>query len=193
MLSFNYDWHDWYEQSEHSTAAIWKFDWLLNTNDRNVISKRLIKKLNIPRVGSLKVETSEDEIIITDTKNMSVIETIPVSSKVEQQGYGFGFFSVHYAHSCPAVGSFNLENCVYTEVNLVPHKLYVDPNGGTWRNSSSVTTLEGIEGDTCSIGIPVRNGYTFTGWKRVGNSGTMSSLQCCQLKKKRMKNSEDLI
>ena len=202
MLSFNNAYE--YLPSIYGAITIWKFTYTLNDNltdgdwaredYTNGIQKTQIKSIGDPvtddqkRItnGSLTVESNLDEIIITGsveevdmnygtTKTIDVNETIDISSD-DDLGDGFGFFSDHYAHGCLAIGQFSLTNFALTTVDIEPHNLYIDPNGGTWNDSSEVSTLEGENGDEVEIPLPTRPGYNFAGWTQTGNSGSMSSL-----------------
>ena len=53
--------------------------------------------------------------------------------------------------------------------------LTVNPNGGTWNNTTSASTVTRSYGSTYTISNPTRTGYTFTGWTLSGKgsiSGT---------------------
>ena len=52
------------------------------------------------------------------------------------------------------------------KVTLPTYKIAINPNGGTWRGSATVTELAGYHnGETVTIEKPTRPGYEFTGWK----------------------------
>ena len=172
---------DWFG-SAFMMGSIWKFTYTLEKNYNNSIEKTLVKSLNIPISGSMTVTSNPEQIKITGSgkdafseENISIDETIDISNE-DNVGEGFGFFTNHYAHSCPAIGEFNLTNFAVTVIDIEPHNLYVDPNGGTWNGSSAVSTVEGEYGDEVEIPLPTRPGYNFAGWTQTGNSGTMSSL-----------------
>ena len=144
----------------------------------NVIPRTLVKDLDIPIAGRMTITSNTEQIIIKGTKmdgSTTIDETIDIDKNAEV-GDGFGFFTVHYSHNCSSIGHFELTNCVFTAIDLLPHNLYVDPNGGRWENSTSVSTITGIYQDTRNIPVPIRDGYTFVGWTKTGESGTMSSL-----------------
>lgn len=177
MLSFNNPLKNYHIEA-NSNGAIWTFTYELNDNESNEIQRTFVKALNIPIIGQMTIISNIEQIIINGKKEdgtASVEETIDIDENAEV-GDGFGFFSVHYSHNCYEMGSFALKNCVFTSIDLLPHNLYVDPNGGKWENSSEVSTITGIYQDTREIPLPVRDGYTFVGWTKVGESGTMSSL-----------------
>lgn len=163
-------------------GSIWKFTYTLEKNYNNSIEKTLVKSLNIPISGSMTVTSNPEQIKITGSgkdafseENISIDETIDISNE-DNVGEGFGFFTNHYAHSCPVIGEFNLTNCSLTVIDIEPHDLYVDPNGGTWNDSSEVSTIVGEYKDEVDIPLPTRPGYNFAGWTQTGNSGSMSSL-----------------
>ena len=163
-------------------GSIWKFTYTLEKNYNNSIEKTLVKSLNIPISGSMTVTSNPEQIKITGSgkdafseENISIDETIDISNE-DNVGEGFGFFTNHYAHSCPVIGEFNLTNFAVTVIDIEPHNLYVDPNGGTWNDSSEVSTIVGEYKDEVDIPLPTRPGYNFAGWTQTGNSGSMSSL-----------------
>ncbi len=53
--------------------------------------------------------------------------------------------------------------------------LQVNPNGGFWNNGTATQTFTQNYNTTKAIPVPTRTGYTFTGWSRTGNYGTLSS------------------
>lgn len=53
--------------------------------------------------------------------------------------------------------------------------LQVNPNGGLWNNGTATQTFTQNYNTTKAIPVPTRTGYTFTGWSRTGNYGTLSS------------------
>lgn len=172
MISFNNPSEEWYDQSGSKLGAIWKFTYTLGNNSNNNIQKTLVKALNIPVSGSMTVKSNSEQILITGT---SINETITLSPN-DEIGDGFGFFSTHYSHDCDQIGHFSLTNFSLTTVDIIPHNLYVDPNGGTWKNSTEVSTIVGKYKDEIDIPVPTRPGYTFVTWTKTGESGTMSSL-----------------
>lgn len=161
----------WFNEAGGKLGALWKFTYTLGNNNDNTIPRTLVKAIDLPQSGSMVVKSSGNQISITGTGINEIININP-----NEAGDGFGYFTDHYDHNCDRIGSFSLRNCVFTTVDLLPHNLYVDPNGGTWENSSAVSRVTGIYKDTRNIPLPVRQGYTFVGWKKIGNSGTMSTL-----------------
>ena len=199
MLSFNSSMWDpptylcdpkfsWYTASGDKNASIWKFSFPLNAPNNltvkkynelwragdhsNQIDKTLVKALDLPKTGSMTVTSNPTQIKITGT---DIDETIDISSD-DDIGEGFGFFTNHYYHGCELIGEFNLTNFAVTVIDIEPHNLYVDPNGGTWNDSSEVSTIVGEYKDEVDIPLPTRPGYNFAGWTQTGNSGSMSSL-----------------
>lgn len=172
MLSFNKSGQVFYTEAGNQLGAIWKFTYQLGNNNDNTITRTLVKALEIPVTGTITVKSTAEQIILTGA---DINETLSIGEN-EDVGDGFGFFSAHYSHNCSQIGSFVLDNFAVTTVDLLPHSLFVDPNGGTWNNVSTVTEIEGIYRDIASIPMPTRPGYTFAGWSKKGNSGTMSTL-----------------
>lgn len=165
MLSFNNSSKEWYTQAGSKLGAIWKFTYTLGANSNNTINKTLVKALDIPVTGSMTVKSTAEQIIIAGT---NINETLNISED-DVVGDGFGFFSCHYSHNCDPDFSVTI-------VDILPHNLYVDPNGGTWKDSSTTSTIVGKFKDEVDIPIPTRPGYTFVGWTKTGESGTMSTL-----------------
>lgn len=58
---------------------------------------------------------------------------------------------------------------VHTESDK--HTITIDPNGGTYGGNSGITTVDSEYGASYELNeIPVRDGYTFAGWKSSENS-----------------------
>ena len=54
--------------------------------------------------------------------------------------------------------------------------LTVDPNGGTWNNTTAVSNIEGEYNTTYTVTPdPTRDGYTFTGWEQSGSNGSFNA------------------
>ena len=54
--------------------------------------------------------------------------------------------------------------------------LTVDPNGGTWNNTTAVSNIEGEYNTTYTVTPdPTRDGYTFTGWAQSGENGSFNA------------------
>ena len=180
MISFNNQSGDWVIDPNFpfsggydiGLGTIWKFSYTLNSNRSNTIERTLIKSLDLPQSGSMTVTSNPTQIVVTGT---NINETIEISED-DEVGEGFGFFTNHYAHNCDRIGEFNLTNFAVTVIDIEPHNLYVDPNGGTWNGSTAVSTIVGEYKDEVDIPIPTRPGYNFAGWIQTGNSGSMSSL-----------------
>ena len=47
--------------------------------------------------------------------------------------------------------------------------LTVNPNGGSWNNSTSASVITQNYGTTYTVANPIRTGYTFTGWSLITN------------------------
>ena len=180
MISFNNPAGDWIINPNFQPSggygiglgAIWKFSYILNSNGSDTIERTLVKSLDLPQSGSMTVTSNPTQIVVTGT---NINETIEISED-DEVGEGFGFFTNHYAHNCQRIGEFNLTNFAVTVIDIEPHNLYVDPNGGTWNDSSEVSTIVGEYKDEVDIPLPTRPGYNFAGWTQTGNSGSMSSL-----------------
>lgn len=105
MLSFNNTSKDWYDDANNSSGAIWEFTYTLNDNRTN-ITKRLVQPLKINTSGTMTVEVTDEDIIVSGAGlNGKVIYEIE-----KEYGIGFGFFSDHYSHNCSDIGHFELEN-----------------------------------------------------------------------------------
>ena len=174
LLSFNNPnaYSDWYSLSGNQLGAIWTIRYQLGTNTSDAVEKTLVKALNIPQAGTITVESTQDQIVITGD---SINETIDTSGN-EAKGDGFGFFTNHYSHNCNQIGHFALTSFGLQTVDLIPHNFIVDPNGGIWKGSGEVSEIVGIYQDEVEVPVPTRDGYTFVKWTQIGDSGTMSSL-----------------
>ena len=116
------------------------------------------------------MSTYPDQIVETD-----INYTIDASEE-NNIGNGVGFCVSTQSHNCERGGTFELTNIAIEVEDIEPYNLYINPNGGTWNDSSEVSTIEGEYGDEVEIPLPTRPGYNFAGWTQTGNSGTMSSL-----------------
>lgn len=104
-LSFNKSDKNWASTAGGKSGALWKFTYTLNSNTTNM-EKTLVRSLDIDSSGTMTVEVTDEDIIISGAG---------LSSKVtyeidEEFGIGFGFFSDHYSHDCDQIGHFELEN-----------------------------------------------------------------------------------
>ncbi len=55
---------------------------------------------------------------------------------------------------------------------VVKKVLYINPNGGEYKGSSSITTIQGNPEDELILEIPTRDGYIFDGWYTEEDGGT---------------------
>lgn len=63
--------------------------------------------------------------------------------------------------------------CLHAQWTINSYTLTVNPNGGTWNNSTSSQTFTQNYNTTKTIANPTRSGYRFAGWTKSG-SGTIS-------------------
>ena len=70
-------------------------------------------------------------------------------------------------------GSYAGDVTVKAQWKINQYTLTVNPNGGTWNNSTSAQTFTQNYNTTKTIANPTRTGYTFDGWTLSG-SGTLS-------------------
>ena len=61
-------------------------------------------------------------------------------------------------------------------IYLDRYLLKVDPNGGTWENSSTMQVFALSYNETMKISVPTIAGYRFKGWALTGSGAKMSSL-----------------
>lgn len=80
------------------------------------------------------------------------------------------------SYSAGAGYSSNANLALYARWAINSSTLSVNPNGGTWNNSTTTQSFTQNYNTTKSIPVPTRTGYTFTGWTRSGINGSMSSL-----------------
>ena len=103
---------NWASLAGGARGAIWEFTYSLNNNYSNVV-KSLVCPLNINQSGTLTVEVTDQEIIVSGGGLGS-----PVTYVMQKEfGTGFGFFSDHYSHNCNRKGHFNLTNIGLTTVS----------------------------------------------------------------------------
>ena len=99
-------------------------------------------------------------------------------AEIQKEGY-----SCHWNTSSNGSGTnYNSGQTVDTitsDITLYPmcsinqYVLTVNPNGGTWKSSTSASTITQNYGTTTTINDPVRTGYKFTGWTLTGK-GSLS-------------------
>ena len=112
MLSFNNPGYGWDSLAGGANGAIWEFTYTLRQNTGHV-SKIFKKSLNISKSGTLTVEITDEDIVVSGGGMGS-----PVTYVLEKEfGAGFGFFSDHYDHNCSRIGHFNLTGINLTTVS----------------------------------------------------------------------------
>ena len=163
---------EWYGLAQNKLGAIWKINYKLKDNANNQVDKSLVKAIDLPQKGRISVKATQNSISLTGD---SINETVDTTGNPDC-GDGFGFFTVHYSHSCDRIGHFALTNFGLTTIDLIKHNFLVDPNGGVWNGNSGVSAIQGIYKDQVQVPLPTRDGYTFVKWTQIGDSGTMSSL-----------------
>ena len=101
----------------------------------------------------------------------------PSITKPTRTGYTFaGFYSATsggtqwYDANGNSVRTFDLtaNTTWYAQWTINSYTLTIDPNGGSWNNSTSVSTASQNYATTKSIAAPTRTGYTFVGWAETG-------------------------
>ena len=101
----------------------------------------------------------------------------PTITKPTRTGYSFtGFYSATsggtqwYDANGNSVRDFDLlaNTTWYAQWTINSYNLTIDPNGGSWNNSTSVSTVSQNYATTKSIAAPTRTGYTFVGWAETG-------------------------
>lgn len=101
----------------------------------------------------------------------------PSITKPTRTGYTFtGFYSATsggtqwYDANGNSVRTFDLTaNTIwYAQWTINSYTLTIDPNGGSWNNSTSVSTASQNYATAKSIAAPTRAGYTFVGWAETG-------------------------
>lgn len=80
------------------------------------------------------------------------------------------------SYSAGASYNSNANLALYAQWAINSSTLKVNPNGGTWNNSTVAQTFTQNYNTTKAIPVPTRTGHTFTGWTRSGTNGSMSSL-----------------
>ena len=115
----------------------------------------------------------------SQTYNMTYDETLEVSDPT-YEGYTFLGWTVESegTESTIVDGTFTMGESDTTllavyEVNK--YNLTIDPNGGSYNNSTNETTYEMEYNSTQNIVDPTRTGYTFTGWTKSSNKADLST------------------
>lgn len=68
------------------------------------------------------------------------------------------------------------DHSIYAHWQINTYKVTIDPNGGSWGNSTTTQTFELTYNTTKNIPIPTKKRYTFMGWTLTGNGSLMTSL-----------------
>lgn len=80
------------------------------------------------------------------------------------------------SYSAGASYNSNANLTLYARWAINSSTLSVNPNGGSWNNSTVTQSFTQNYNTTKAIPIPIRTGYTFTKWNRSGTNGSMTSL-----------------
>lgn len=80
------------------------------------------------------------------------------------------------SYSAGASYNSNANLTLYAQWAINSSTLKVNPNGGTWNNSTTTQSFTQNYNTTKAIPVPTRTGYTFTKWNRSGTNGSMTSL-----------------
>ena len=151
----------------------------VNTKYEDVKANKLIAKWNIgkytltvnPNGGTYTTRTNTYEYIM----NYGTTQNINEPTRV---GYTFKDWTLNGSNSKIENGIFTMGNANATLTanwDKVSYKLTVNPNGGTWNNSTSNQTFDMDYLTSKQIPNPTRDGYIFTGWKVTGTNSQLSS------------------
>lgn len=80
------------------------------------------------------------------------------------------------SYSAGANYNSNANLALYAKWAINSSTLKINPNGGTWNNSTTTQSFTQNYNTTKAIPVPTRTGYTFTKWNRSGTNGSMTSL-----------------
>jgi len=166
-----YTFNGWYTSSEElvtpgtivgaSTGSSLYAKWNINTYSVTIN----------PNGGTWNGSTGEQQLNI-EYKTTREIEN------PTRVGYTFNGWSLTGSESKIDNNTFTMgyENALLVanwEVNT--YKLTVNPNGGSWNNSEANQEIEMAYQSTSEVGIPQREGYTFTGWSVSEDSSSIST------------------
>ena len=70
----------------------------------------------------------------------------------------------------------HLDLNLFAQWRISKSTLVIDPNGGVWNSNTTAQTFTQEYNTSIEIDIPTREGYTFIGWSRSGNYGSITSL-----------------
>ncbi len=123
-----------------------------------------------PNGGNWNGKTSAEtmKLLYQDTK------TIDVPTRL---GYTFTGWTLSGSGSSLNGTMFTMgyENATLTaNWRINSYTLTVNPNGGTWSGSTSNQKFTLNYGTTKEIGMPVRRGFTFTGWTLSGSGSSLN-------------------
>lgn len=102
--------------------------------------------------------SDDSESIVTENANSSE------SNEMDKMSQTDSTEELENTEELYAMDSDTNENEISTIAEK--HNLFIDPNGGTYGGNSGVTTVNSEYGASYELNeIPVRDGYTFAGWK----------------------------
>lgn len=146
------------------------------TSSTAVTPPAQIIKLTINPNGGTWNDSTETQVF---SQSYNTTRTIPNPTR---NGYTFTGWSIDGAGSSINNGTFRMgENNTTLTANwaINDYTLTINPNGGTWNNSSGTSTQTITYGKTATIANPTRVGYIFNSWTVSGagssiNNGTFT-------------------
>ncbi len=122
----------------------------------------IIGKTNVPVTNTAFTTTLAPDITVPVGKkyyyNLKI--TFNDLQDVDQEADRDAFLSTKFTVSQPST--------------VRTYDLTIDPNGGTLRNSNTVQTLAKKNGETETIGTPIKEGETFKGWRVAGYESVLT-------------------
>lgn len=101
--------------------------------------------------------------------------TVKAANTFSRTGYTFTGWNtkadgtgVDYTAGATGTWSTTSNITLYAQWKANSYKVTVNPNGGTYNNTTSRTEHSVVTGNSVTIANPVRKGYTFTGWTISG-------------------------
>ena len=171
-----YTFDGWYLTDENgniSNGSLYDTTYTFGAGNDKLTATWIINKyiLTIDPNGGLWNGSAENNEIKQDFASTLIIDN------PTREGYTFeGWSTPEYGTLDGTTYTFGAGDAIIV-ASWTPNNytLTVDPNGGTWRNSSNPTNVTGACDSTITIEEPIRAGYTFSGWTLTDRNGNTSN------------------
>ena len=160
--------NDWGSTGMISKGISINSNWVEYTLDRTFTGTTIMKSGTEYTINPCvevysQINPGNTGIVDMDMKNLTVYD-VTAGTYISSNSYG-GYVYKYGTTNDTVTANYKINQYVLT----------VNPNGGTWNNSTSASTVTQNYGTTYTVANPTRTGYTFTGWTLSGKgsiSGT---------------------